>query len=428
MPLSLILDASVLLFDPQAILRFPEQSLYLPLSALAELDRARRAQPETARNARLAATLIDGLRQRGPLRFGVLLDNGATLTVVQDEPQGRHPALELARAMAANAAPDTQLRLVTRDVATRLRADALGIDATDYRPEATLGTDDIRGWHLLDAEPTHLEAIRQGLDLDASPHLAWQPNDYAILRDRTRQSAAVPARFDHQTARLRPLRPLPRSVCGISPLNLEQTLALDALLDESISLVTLAGRAGTGKTLLAIAAGLHQVFAGGPYTKLLVFRPTMPVSRDLGYLPGDLGDKMRPWMQPVTDALEFIRQQDRRSPARTLPDDLLAAPEISVETLTYIRGRSIPNQFIVIDETQNLTPLEVKTAITRCGRGTKVVLTGDPDQIDTPLLDAFTNGLARTVQKFHPSPLAAHITLQRGERSELAEAAAQLLD
>lgn len=137
---------------------------------------------------------------------------------------------------------------------------------------------------------------------------------------------------------------------------------------------------------------------------------------------------MRPWMQPITDALEFIRQQDRRSPARTLPDDLLAAPEISVEPLTYIRGRSIPNQFIVIDETQNLTPLEVKTAITRCGRGTKVVLTGDPDQIDTPLLDAFTNGLARTVQKFHPSPLAAHITLQRGERSELAEAAAQLLD
>ena len=192
-------------------------------------------------------------------------------------------------------------------------------------------------------------------------------------------------------------------------------------------MVTLAGRAGTGKTLLAIAAGLHQIFADNRYQKLLVFRPTMPVSRDMGFLPGDVNEKMRPWMQPVYDAIDFIRSQDRRLPVRTLPNDIMTCPEVSVEPLTYIRGRSIPGQFIIIDEAQNLTPLEVKTAITRVGAGSKIVLTGDPAQIDNPYVDAKSNGLTRLVDKFLHSPLAAHITLIKGERSELAETASTLL-
>ena len=189
----------------------------------------------------------------------------------------------------------------------------------------------------------------------------------------------------------------------------------------------MAGKAGTGKTLLAIAAGLQQVFGENRYQKLTVFRPTMPVSRDLGYLPGDLSEKMKPWMQPVYDALEFIRSQDRRMPARTLPNDVMTCSEISIEPLTYIRGRSIPNQFIIIDEAQNLTPLEVKTAITRVGNGSKIILTGDPAQIDNPYVDAHSNGLTQLVDKFLPSPLSAHLTLMKGERSELAEKASTLL-
>ncbi|MBR4221608.1 MAG: PhoH family protein, partial [Victivallales bacterium] len=218
-----------------------------------------------------------------------------------------------------------------------------------------------------------------------------------------------------------------KRACGVHSLNLEQTFALDALLDPTITLVTLAGRAGTGKTLLAIAAALQQIFADRRYEKLLVFRPTMPVSRDLGYLPGDINDKMRPWMQPVYDALELIRSIDRKCPSRTLPNDIMNCPEISVEPLTYIRGRSIPNQFVIIDEAQNLTPLEVKTAITRIGNGSKVVLTGDPAQIDNPYVDSRSNGLTRLVSRFLDSPLAAHVTMVKGERSQLAETAALLL-
>ena len=186
-------------------------------------------------------------------------------------------------------------------------------------------------------------------------------------------------------------------------------------------------RRAPGKTLLAIAAGLHQVFADGKFQRLTVFRPTIAISRDLGYLPGGLDDKMRPWMQPVFDAIDLIRIEDRKQTARVLPNDIREAEEVVVEPLTYIRGRSIPNQFIIIDEAQNLTPLEVKTAITRVGAGSKVIVTGDPHQIDNPYVDFHSNGLTALVERFRESRLSAHITMVKGERSELAETAANLL-
>jgi len=216
-------------------------------------------------------------------------------------------------------------------------------------------------------------------------------------------------------------------VLGIKPLNLGQCFALDALLDENINLVTLLGKAGTGKTLLAVAAGLFQVVQKDVYHRVIVSRPTMPMGRDIGYIPGDIHEKMRPWMQPIFDAIELIREIDRRSRPRSLPPDILESDEIGVEPLTYIRGRSIPHQFMIIDEAQNLTPHEVKTIITRVGRGTKVVLTGDLHQIDNPYVDAYSNGFSCVIDRFGDEKISAHITLTKGERSELAEIAANLL-
>ena len=433
MPESIIIDTNVLLFDPQSIYSFPEANVFVPLSVIRELDKFKHDQTETGRNARNFATLIDSLRTIGPLRFGVKLPNGATFTVVPDIQDDMHEyrttasaILALAKNMAQNTDPTT-IRIVTKNISLRLLADAAGIPASDIELPVLRDTEAMKGWHTVNASAPQVETLRNGSPLPASPNIDWQPNEYAFVRDREDAHHAVCARYHGEDGMLWPLVLPNRMVCGIQPLNIEQTFSLDALLDDSIKLVTLAGKAGTGKTLLSIAAGLHQVFSDTRYTKLLIFRPTMPVSRDLGYLPGDLGDKMRPWMQPVFDALEFIRQRDKMSPARSLPNDLMSCPEISIDPLTYIRGRSIPRQFIIIDETQNLTPLEVKTAITRCGAGSKIVLTGDPDQIDAPYVDAASNGLTRVAGKFLPSPLAAHITLQKGERSELAETAAKLL-
>ena len=208
---------------------------------------------------------------------------------------------------------------------------------------------------------------------------------------------------------------------------MEQTFVLEALLDENIKLVSLQGVAGTGKTLLAVAAGLRQVLRDFTFNKILVSRPIMPMGKDIGYLPGDIDEKLRPWMQPIFDAVELIRSIDRRSSKPTLPSNLMDMEELQIEPLTYIRGRSIPNQYMVIDESQNLSPLELKTIVTRMGKNSKIVLTGDVEQIDHPYMDSYSNGLAYVAGRFRDNPLAAHIKLSKGERSELAEAAVNLL-
>jgi PhoH-like ATPase len=216
---------------------------------------------------------------------------------------------------------------------------------------------------------------------------------------------------------------------GVKPRNREQQFALELLLDDTVQVVTLLGKAGTGKTLLAIAAGLQQVVDEERFNKLLVSRPVMPMGRDLGFLPGDISEKLRPYMQPIYDNLDFIvaaNMEQRRRSSMT-PAQLEEGGYMSVEPLTYIRGRSIPNQYIIVDEAQNLTPHEVKTILTRAGDGTKIVLTGDPFQIDNPYVDASTNGLSYLAEHFKPLELAGHVTLVKGERSKMAELASNLL-
>ena len=421
-----LIDTNVLLFDPQALEHFPEATVIVPFEVIEDLDRFKHGSDETARNARNAAAVFDQLRAKGSLREGVRLENGCLVQVGQGsfgERRSNQALLEMAREMRDDGHP---AKIVTKSVNLRVKADALGLEAVDYGEETPLDTEVVRGWRRLVMPPELVAMLKEGQPIKPKRN-TFHDNEYVFAHEANNVKNGCCARFFAAAGELRPLLDCAKRACGVHSLNLEQTFALDALLDPAVTLVTLAGRAGTGKTLLAIAAALQQIFSERRYEKLLVFRPTMPVSRDLGYLPGDINDKMRPWMQPVYDALELIRSIDRKSPSRTLPNDIMNCPEISVEPLTYIRGRSIPNQFIIIDEAQNLTPLEVKTAITRIGNGSKVVLTGDPAQIDNPYVDSRSNGLTRLVSRFLDSPLAAHVTMVKGERSQLAETAAQLL-
>jgi PhoH-like ATPase len=343
--------------------------------------------------------------------------------------------------------------LVTKDTNLRIKADAVGLTAQDYTTDKV----DLAGLYAgcceLWVSTTQMEQTRgeaglpvAALDLENGDPGACQreqllPNEGVTLLDSTQPQHTLLARYDGATASLRALQRTTRVRLGrIQPRNREQTFALDLLLDPGVQLLTMVGKAGTGKTLLALAAGLHQVADERIYERLLVTRPVIPLGKDIGFLPGDIQDKMGPWMQPIIDNLDFLlggaddhahgqsapSRGGKRTP-RNSWTDLRSMGLLEVEAISYIRGRSIPGQFMVVDEAQNLTPHEVKTIVTRVGEGTKIVFTGDPYQIDNPYVDAESNGLIWLVERFKGQRLAGHITLIRGERSELAELAANLL-
>ncbi len=435
-----LIDTNVLLHDPQSVLGFGEGNVVIPIEVIEDLDQFKRDMSELGRNSRLVAQLLDSLREKGHLGEGIRLENGGMLRVICEplgESHGKRIVgnrverrlLSLAVYLREHAAELGEPVVVSKSVNLRLKADALGVPTQDYQIDQFPDADCYAGWLTAESTGEMVEKLRD-CPLRKSvevPGLAGRPNEFVLLQESGNLGNAAPGRFDADGRRLHPLPDYRDGAAGITALNVEQVFALGALLDDRIPLVTLTGKAGTGKTLLAIAAGLHKVFAEDRYNRVLVFRPTTPVGRDIGFLPGDVGEKMRPWMQPVYDAVELIRELDRRAPKRHLPPDVLGCEELTIEPLTYIRGRSIPRQFIVIDEAQNLTPREVKTVITRVGTGTKIVLTGDPHQIDNPYVDSLSNGLAYLVDRFRNSELAAHVGLVKGERSQLAEIAANLL-
>jgi len=433
-----VIDTNVLLHDPQAIFHLDDSNVLIPIEVLEEIDCFKHDVSERGRNARTVAQVLDGLREHGRLAQGIALDNGGTLRVVTTEDGGAlrtaglAVAVRVAESILAVAAHSQELRqdeetvIVTKNVNLRLKADALGIRAQDYEVDRFPDPDLYAGWHSLEVEAEVLARFKGNRKVRVEG-FAGRPNEYVFMTERGQPKQAACGRVTETGADIVSIPTVQEDVVGIRPLNLEQTFAMDALLNDSISLVTMTGKAGTGKTLLAVAAGLHKVFNEDRYNRILVFRPTMPVSRDIGFLPGEVAEKMRPWMQPVYDALELLRELDKRSGRKCLPPDIMECEEISVEPLTFIRGRSIPRQYIIIDEAQNLTPLEVKTVVTRVGKGTKIVLTGDPHQIDNPYVDSLSNGLTFLVDKFRASDLSAHICLVKGERSQLAETAANLL-
>jgi PhoH-like ATPase len=429
-----VLDTNVLLHDPKAVDHFTDNEVVVPIYVIEEIDRFKRELSERGRNARVVSRYLDSLREGGGrLSEGVPTHSGGTLRVALTTslPAARLPEIsadDLILAVALeeqrSAPADTPVIFVTKDVNLRIRADAMGLQAVNYTEEALEISELYSG-------ATDCDVPGDAIDrLYADGKLAWDGqlalNQYVVLKDQANPNHSGLARYD-ASKQLLAVRKLRDGVWGIRPRNKEQNFALDLLLNEDIKLVTLVGKAGTGKTLLAIAAGLQQVVEERKFHKLLVSRPIFPLGRDIGFLPGDIEQKLNPWMQPIYDNIELLMGAARGERKDHGYQELIDLGYVQVEPLTYIRGRSIPNQFMIVDEAQNLTPHEVKTIITRVGDNTKIVLTGDPYQIDNPYVDSANNGLTTVVERFKGEKLAGHITLFKGERSELAELAANVL-
>jgi len=435
-----VLDTNVLLHDPEAIFSFQDNEVVIPLVVIEEVDGQKRRQDEVGRHARLVAHHLDELRLRAKLSEGVILSNGGRLRVelkhesmhhLPDDLDPRKPdnqviALTL---QLKDEKHDTPVILVSKDINIRVKADALNLAAQDYETDkVVLREEDLyNGMTILEVSPEDLERF-QRTNAYTPPNGHLFGNQFVHFKSLNGANQTALGRFDVSAQQVVALAPLKKEIWGIQPKNLGQRFAFDILLDDRIPLVTMTGRAGTGKTLLALAAGLSKVLDQRRYRRLLVTRPVIPMGKDVGYLPGDKDEKLRPWMQPIYDNLEYLmagiyKEQAAADMIRHVQEKGI----FSVEALTYIRGRSIPQQFIIVDEAQNLTPHEVKTIVSRAGEGTKIVLTGDPNQIDHPYLDFRSNGLCYSVEKFKGNPLAGHVTLTKGQRSELAELAARLL-
>ncbi len=433
-----ILDTNVLLHDPNSLLSFQDNSVVLPIEVIEEIDRFKRESSELGQNARSVSRKLDALREAGRLSEGIALPNGGQLRIVFKKGSSRkngHAVFStdsvdnrilLLACDVSKKHPAAQTILVSKDINLRIKADALGLLAEDYETDRVFIKDLYTGMIELKESPERMAAFRAQGGLEINGGKQYFPNEYCTLLDESNAKRTALAKVDLTGTRLRPIIDSKEGVWGIKPRNREQHFAFDALLDEDIKLVTIMGKAGTGKTLLALAAGLKCTIIDREFRRLVIARPTVSMGKELGFLPGSLEEKLAPWMQPIHDALELLSDLNMGHEHRR-PADLMRSGSIVVEALSYIRGRSIANQFMIIDEAQNLTPLEAKTIITRVGQGTKVVLTGDPYQIDNPYVDSSTNGFNYVVSRFRAQKIAAHIELQKGERSELAELAANIL-
>jgi PhoH-like ATPase len=432
-----IIDTNVLLHDPNSLLSFEENSVLIPIEVIEEIDRFKRESSELGQNARMVSRMLDGFRGDGSLSEGVKLPNGGKLKIVFQK-NGHingevhfngnsvdNRILSLA-ASIQKAQPKNATILVSKDINLRIKADALGLQAEDYETDRVFITDLYTGMMEMAVSTDKITAFRARSELELPSGKTYFPNEYCTLTDEANSKKAALTKVDATGTKLVPIIDSREGVWGIKPRNREQHFAFDALLDDRVKLVTLMGKAGTGKTLLAMAAGLKRTVNDREFRRLVVARPTISMGKELGFLPGSLEEKLAPWMQPIHDALEMLSDLNMGHDHRR-SGDLMRSGSIVVEALSYIRGRSIANQFMIIDEAQNLTPLEAKTIITRVGSGTKIVFTGDPYQIDNPYVDSSSNGFNYVVSRFRAEPIAAHIELQKGERSELAERAANIL-
>jgi len=459
-----VLDTNVLLHNPAALFMFADNDVVVPFTVLEELDKFKKQNDDVGRNAREVIRHLDRLRLKGKLREGVAWGEQTGRIKIEFSEEERPHWL-------ASEAPDNRIVgvawvlheagarvvFISKDVNVRLKSDALGIPTEDFEAqkvnvdrlytgyqelavpgdvidelyeEKMLGMDRLADARLVSQAPGG-EAEGE----DEAPPLEIPGNQFVQLVDGLDPSHTGLARRLADTEHLVPILGPKRPTYGIMPRNVQQTMALDLLLDDEIRLLTLLGTAGTGKTLLAVAAGMHKVFSEQRYDKLLVARPIMPMGRDIGYLPGSKQEKLESWMQPIFDNLTYLlstrsgggSDHPESRPAEQRINALMEDGQLVLEPLTYIRGRSIPHQFMIVDEAQNLTPHEVKTIVSRVGEGTKIVLTGDVAQIDNPYLDSSSNGLSYTVERLKGEPLVGHVYLARSERSELASLAADRL-
>ncbi|MBC7385013.1 MAG: PhoH family protein [Cryobacterium sp.] len=438
-----VLDTNVLLFDPNAIFKFGNNDIIIPIVVVEEIDRFKREMSENGRHARHFSRVVDAMRVGGELSKGVKLPNGGILTVELGTEQPLPFELQMDKAdnrilalaiTLKKEQPKRPIVFVTKDINLRIKSDALGVLAEDYEP-SSVEPDQLYTGVVNLAVDAHLVDEFYANKRLAYPEAAklFKPNQYLILKDSANPNHTAMARYSKELDALVPVIKPPEGLWGIFPKNAEQAFAIDALLNDEIKLVSLVGKAGTGKTLLAIAAGLAKTVDEGVYHRLLVSRPVFPLGKDIGYLPGDIEEKLNPWMQPIYDNVDFLfgatgggKGASRRGAGRGA-QELMNQGLLQIEPLTYIRGRTIPQQYLIVDESQNLTPHEVKTIITRAGDGTKIVLTGDSYQIDNPYVDSANNGLVYLVEKFKDEAISAHVTFTKGERSKLSELASNLL-
>ncbi|WP_199425990.1 PhoH family protein [Thermaerobacillus caldiproteolyticus] len=437
-----VLDTNVLLQDPYSIFSFEDNEVVIPAVVLEEVDSKKRYMDEIGRNARQVSKLIDRLRENGKLHEKIPLENGGVLRIELNHrsfQQLQEIFVEKTNdnrilAVAKNLSLEEQTKengrsviLVSKDALVRVKADAIGLQAEDFLSDRVVDIDHIyTGFLELYISAEHLSRFYEKGELFLSEiaNHPFYPNQFIIMKDTLGGSTSALGIVDYTGKKVKKLIFHHEHVWGIRPRNVQQTMALELLLRDDISLVTLVGKAGTGKTLLALAAGLMQTEDLCTYKKLLVARPIVPVGKDIGFLPGEKEEKLRPWVQPIFDNLEYLF--NTKKPGEL--DAILAGMgSIEVEALTYIRGRSLPEQFIIIDEAQNLTKHEVKTILTRVGEKSKIILMGDLEQIDHPYLDEYNNGLTYVVEKFKDQKIAGHVRLIKGERSGLAQLAADLL-
>jgi PhoH-like ATPase len=436
-----VIDTNVLLHDPNAMLCFEDNEVVLPITIIEELDRFKKQIDAIGRNARQVSRTLDSLSSKGSLTKGIILDCGGTLRVALCNPdilKGLPAELEgdlgdnaiLAVALELKKQCNCPVVLVSKDTNLRIKADVLGLATEDYETDKVNLDELYTGSAEVIVNGEKLgQFFKQGFIILEGQFF---PNQALTLVDEINPSHTALGIFEQETGKIVAINKLSLGpISSISGRNREQRFAFELLLRDSIQLVTLVGKAGTGKTLLALAVGVYKTTLEHLYSRLLISRPIMPMGRDLGYLPGELKEKLNPWMQPLYDNLDLIfgtqDSSDKPRHWRRGYEELIELNLLQIEPLTYIRGRTIPKQFLIVDEAQNLTPHEVKTILTRAGEGTKVILTGDVEQIDNPYVDASSNGLTYVVEKFKEEAIAGHITLVKGERSMLAERASILL-
>ena len=444
---SFVLDTNVLLSNPSSLYSFDNNDVYIPICVIEELDTFKSSQNELGRNARQVSRLLDGLRNRGSLSEGVKLfpdrsdDDSGFLCIILESDMALLPShferkpdnliLSVALMLKSKSKLSTPVVLITKDSNLRIKADALNIKVEDFEADKVSVDELYTGIAEFIVDDSEFKEFKANGTLSLKED-STHPNQFVIIRPISDQNQFAYGRVSSSQDATNVIdslkfNPLSAFVSGICPRNLEQTFALDLLLDDNIKLVTLVGSAGCGKTLLAIAAGLSKVTDTHKYQKLLVSRPVLPLGKDIGFLPGTIDEKMNPWMMPIFDNLELILGGNKKGRPNKSYETLIEQGIVAVEPITYIRGRSIPNQYFLIDEAQNLSAHELRTIITRAGDNTKIVLTGDPHQIDNPHVDASSNGLTYVVEKMRNYGIAGHVSLFKGERSELATLAAEVL-
>ena len=432
----IVVDTNIILHDYLAITKYPGCDIHIPMKVIEEVDKFKRDSREIGRHARSFSRFVDKLREKGKWSDGIQLDDIDSKIFIEYD----LPSVSLSKKysfLEANADndilssafnlqkkyPDIEVILLSKDINLRIKSDVVGVNAQDYN----LDTSDVSEFYTGVTEVQTSEEQINEFYYKKSINLKKEnliPNQYIIMKDGTNPNHSAIGRYDDAKKEVVTLLGGGESLWGITPRNVEQSFALDSLLNDKIKLVSLSGKAGTGKTLLALAAGLHKTLDLSQFSRLLVSRPIFPMGKDIGYLPGAVEEKLAPWMQPIFDNVELLLGNGS---SFGKAKELLHQGLINIEPLTYIRGRSIPNQYLIVDEAQNLTPHEVKTIITRAGKDTKIVLTGDPNQIDNPYIDASSSGLTYLCERFKGYDIASHIELTKGERSELAELASNVL-